>query len=134
MSELDILYSKLDKLTNLRTERDIEKKVLDDMDAQIDQLRAEILQELGRANISTLKNDHLMVLKSPDLKTKITDPMKVLSWLKQNGFNPVEYQTLNTTMVKPIVAKVYKEDGEIIPGTEAYWDEKLTVSENKKRG
>ena len=127
------IHLMLGRLAKLEQERAEEKKILDDIDADIALLRGDILIAMVNNKLKTVKNDYATVMVKPTASVVISDQHKVMDWLKENPDYDLEtYLRLDKKMVDPIIKHVLTEDGEVVPGTEIVTAETISISRNKK--
>lgn len=133
MSDLITLQTKLDKLTDLRNEKALQKAILDDVSGDYEALRLDILEDLQANKLRSLKNDHLTVSIKETKSVTILDPKALEAWLTENKFKPQEYMTFNKAMVDPLIKNALKQDGEVVAGTKVTITDSITVTETKEK-
>ncbi len=132
MSTIPELQTKLATLAELRDEKALQKAVLDDIAADYEQLRLDVLADLTELKIKGLKGERLSVSRKEKKSITITDARAVSSWLTDQGFDLDEYTILNETRVKPILEARLKEDGEIPDGVTTSVNEYIAITVHKK--
>lgn len=132
MTDMTELNKKLARLSDMRLKINVAKKKVRDAEGQYDNLREEIKGDLKAADLTNMKNSFVTVTVTPKDDVVIIDQAEVKKWLSQNRFQLDEYLKLDATMVKPILVHALKEDGELVPGTEATHTDVLTVRDRKE--
>lgn len=129
MSDIATLQAKIAELAQAREEFAQAKLVTDLIKGDIDQLKLEILAELQRHKLKTLKGETLAVTRTEKPSVRIIAPDQVLDWIDEQGQDAAGYTQINTVMAQGLIAKLYKETGEIPPGAEIQMTEYIQLKE-----